>query len=101
MDDYARSFLKNHPEGVTLAIKVKPRSSKNGPDAVTIESLEWVWRLQSAPVDGKANAELIAAVAKYFDIPKSKIELVIGEKSKSKVLLLRGIALDNIMRRIT
>lgn len=39
----------------------------------------------TAPTDGKANAAVIAALAKHFGVPKSNIQLLRGETSRDKV----------------
>lgn len=40
--------------------------------------------------DGKANAALIGLVARYFNLPKSKILIVRGHSSRRKVLERSG-----------
>jgi uncharacterized protein (TIGR00251 family) len=40
--------------------------------------------LKSPPVDGKANAELIALVAAHFGRPKSAVSIKSGASSRSK-----------------
>ena len=41
------------------------------------------------PVDGKANSELIAILAKEYGIPKRDVEIVSGRNSKNKVVRLK------------
>lgn len=41
-------------------------------------------RIQSPPVDGKANKALTAFLAKSLDLPKSKIRLTKGATSRIK-----------------
>lgn len=64
-------------------IKVKPNSKqqsiKEEPDGSFIH-------LQSPPVDGKANEELIKLLAKKFDIPKSNIRIKSGLSSRQKLV---------------
>ena len=43
-------------------------------------------RVRAAPIDGKANAALIACLAKVLDVPKSRITLVGGETARLKTL---------------
>ncbi|HIK25639.1 MAG: DUF167 domain-containing protein [Thermosynechococcus sp. Uc] len=38
--------------------------------------------------DGKANQELIAVLADYFQVPKSRLQLVKGHTSRHKVIEL-------------
>ena len=40
----------------------------------------------SKPVKGQANYELIKKISKKFDISKSNIRIVSGEKSRNKVI---------------
>ena len=38
------------------------------------------------PQKGKANKELIEKISKYFDVPKSNVRIISGEKSKKKLV---------------
>ena len=49
-------------------------------------------RVRAAPVEGKANAALIALMAKALDMPKSKIRLVGGDTARIKTLEIEGDA---------
>lgn len=44
--------------------------------------------LKSAPVEGKANDELVELLADYFKVSKSQINVVKGLKSKNKTIEL-------------
>lgn len=48
-------------------------------------------KVQSPPVDGKANEALIAFIAKTFHIPKSAISISSGEKSRFKTICIKNI----------
>jgi hypothetical protein len=48
-------------------------------------------RLAAAPVDGAANDELIALVARALGVPKRDITLVSGERSRSKRIRVANI----------
>jgi len=75
---------------VILQVKVKPRSSLSSLEQAADGS--WVARLKSPPVDGKANAELIALVAKHFGCPRSCVSVVSGAKARLKVVKVSGTA---------
>lgn len=47
-------------------------------------------RLAAPPVDGAANAELIAFVAERLAVPKSRVHLIAGETSRRKTLTVDG-----------
>jgi uncharacterized protein len=46
----------------------------------------WVARLKSPPVDGKANAELIALVAEQFACSKSAVTIKAGASGRKKLV---------------
>ena len=50
--------------------------------------------MKAPPIEGRANAALVEILAETFGVAKSKVELVIGGVSRSKVFLIRGI--DNV-----
>ena len=84
-------YFTETPEGVILNVRAQPRSSKAGLDGLWGEDAVKV-RIRSAPVDGKANKELIETLADAFDVPKSAVEFKGGETSKTKRLLIKGIS---------
>ena len=45
---------------------------------------EWIARLKAPPVDGQANRELIALLARHFQCPKSAITIQTGLTSRRK-----------------
>lgn len=42
--------------------------------------------VNSAPIDGKANAAVLKLLSKYLKIPKSRLSIVRGLKSKNKII---------------
>lgn len=49
-------------------------------------------RLAARAVDGKANAALIEFLAEHFKVPKSRISIVSGLKSRQKRVFIDGLA---------
>ena len=66
----------------TLQLKAKPGSSRS--ELVQEPDGTWTARLKSPPVDGKANAELIALVARHFGCAKSAVSIHSGGGSRFK-----------------
>ena len=81
-------YLTETPEGVILNVRAQPRSSRSGIDGVLGDAVKV--RIKCAPVDGKANKELIETLADAFDLAKSDVVFKGGETSKTKRILLRG-----------
>jgi uncharacterized protein (TIGR00251 family) len=67
----------------TILVKVKPnaRTSVLEPPA---DEGPWRAKLKSPPVDGKANAELIALVAERFGCPRSAVSIRGGASGRLK-----------------
>lgn len=76
-------------EGVILNVRVQPRASRAGLDGLWGDAVKV--RIRSAPVDGKANRELVETLAETFGLPKSRVAFRGGETSKTKRLLLTGM----------
>ena len=52
--------------------------------------------IMSKPVKGEANSEIIKKIAKHFDIPKSSVKIVSGQKSRNKIVeITSGIGVTN------
>jgi uncharacterized protein len=70
-----------------IQIKVKPNSR-----ASLLEQKEdgtWLAQIKSPPVDGKANEELLALVAKHFKCRKSDVSIKSGGSSRTKLIQIR------------
>ena len=88
------AYYTETADGVVINVKAQPRSSKSGIDGLAGDAVKV--RIRSAPVDGKANEELVETIADAFDLPKSRVEFRSGETSKQKRILLRGISAANV-----
>ena len=67
-----------------IQVRVKPNSRQS-----LLEQKEegtWLAQIKSPPVDGKANEELIALVAKHFGCRKSEVSIKSGGSSRIKLI---------------
>lgn len=78
------------PEGVVVNVRAQPRSSKPGIDGLWGEDALKV-KIRAAPVDGKANKEIVEVLAEAFGVPKSRVSFKSGETGKTKRLLIAGL----------
>jgi hypothetical protein len=69
-----------------IQVKVKPRSRVSALEQA--EDGTFVARLRSAPVDGKANAELIELVARHFGCPRAAVTIKSGASSRTKLVAI-------------
>ena len=94
----ATGYMTETPEGVVLSVRAQPRSSKAGIDGLIGDAVKV--RVRCAPVDGKANKELVETLADEFGIAKSSVVFKGGETSKNKRLLLRGVTAAAVVQKI-
>ena len=67
-----------------LRVKVKPRARESS----LLQEVDgsWTARIKSAPVDGRANAELVALIADRFSCRKSAVSIKSGASGRSKLV---------------
>lgn len=79
------SLRITHSEtGISFEIKVHTRSSRNAIAGIHDNMLKI--KLTAAPVDGKANAALVAFLSKSLGISKSAVTILRGETSSQKLI---------------
>lgn len=71
----------------TLSVKVKPNARTS-----SLEQSDDVWlaQLKSPPVDGKANAELIALIAEKFALRRNQVTIKAGAGGRTKLVRIDG-----------
>lgn len=69
-------------EDLLLAIHLQPKASQDEFAGLHGDRLKI--RLTAPPVEGKANAYLMAFLAKAFGVPKSQVSLESGELNRQK-----------------
>lgn len=65
-------------------IKTKPKARQASVKKVNSDHL--VVSVTSAPIKGAANEQVVEILSDYFDVPKSKIVILKGEKNKEKIV---------------
>lgn len=84
-----RPFLRTHADGVYLAVKVQPRASRN--EIGEAVGAELKIKVTAPPVDAAANEALLRLLADTLECPRGAVQLVRGQTSRHKVLLIRGV----------
>jgi len=75
---------------IIIKVKIVPGSSKNKIIGAYNDVLKIT--ITAPPVEGKANKKCITYLAKYFNIAKSKIEIISGQTSKNKLIKIYNIS---------
>ena len=93
------TWMTARKDGVSLTLRVKPGARRTcikdrSGDALALD-------VAAPPVEGSANAEVIAFVAKTLGVRKNQCELMIGERSRQKVIWVHGIAPEEAQARLS
>ncbi|WP_281065469.1 DUF167 family protein [Jiella sonneratiae] len=78
-------------DGLLLFVRVTPRSAKDMVDGRVADAegrTRLLVRVRAVPEDGKANAAVVALVAKTCGLPKSAVAVVAGLTQRQKTLRL-------------
>jgi uncharacterized protein len=84
--------------GVRIVCTAKPKGGKDALEAGKDGGL--VVRVRAAPVDGAANAAVIAVVADALGVAKSTVTLVRGQTARHKELHVAGLGVDDVKARL-
>jgi uncharacterized protein (TIGR00251 family) len=71
-----------------IQIKVKPGARVSS--LTESEPGCWLAQIKSPPVDGKANEELIALVAKHFGCRKAAVSIKTGSTGRMKLIRIEN-----------
>ena len=91
-------FLKQAGEGVHLMLKLQPRASRQ--QIAGVHGTELKVSVTAPPVDAAANRALIEFLAEVLDVSRSSVELLRGQTSRHKVLLIRGQSTEAVLRKL-
>ena len=76
-------------QAVIIQVKVKPNARIS--TLTQIEGNTWLAQIKAAPVDGKANLELISLVARHFGCRKMAVSILRGATGRTKLVRIDGI----------
>ena len=74
-----------------IQVRVKPNSRVAALDQQ--DDGTWLARIKSPPVDGKANAELIALIAQRFGLRKAQVSITSGAGGRMKLVEIDAASL--------
>jgi len=81
------AFLRRLASGVTVELRVQPRARRSALDGSRVALKAAV---AAPPIDGKANAALIALLADSWQLPKSAFAIAKGTTSRTKKVSIAG-----------
>ncbi|HEY7341289.1 MAG TPA: DUF167 family protein [Ktedonobacterales bacterium] len=84
-------------ERVIVPVRVTPRARRN---TLTLEGETLRAWLMAPPIDGAANAALLALLAERLGLPKRAVTLLRGESSREKLVAIEGISAEEFKKRV-
>ena len=81
-------IIREHPNGIVFKVFVQPRSSKNKIVGIHGDALKV--KVTAPPVAGAANKVCLKFLAKCLTTPYFRLEIISGQNSRSKQILLRS-----------
>ena len=98
MSSSINDCLKFAGNEIVVKVKIVPGSSQNKIVGVYNNALKIT--ITAPPVEGKANKKCIAYLAKYFDVAKSRIEIISGKTSKIKLIKIYDISKKDFFEKL-
>ncbi|MBN2506109.1 MAG: DUF167 domain-containing protein [Verrucomicrobia bacterium] len=94
----APAYLHARGPDVMLAVKLQPRASAN--DIGEALGGELKIKVTAAPVDAAANEALVRLLADRLACPRGAVQLVRGQTSRHKQVLIRGMSAEAVAARL-
>ena len=85
-------WYRKTPDGWLLTLHIQPGAKKS--EVVGLHGDALKVRVASPPVDGKANEALVAFIADQLGLPKRAVQLVKGDTSRAKTVLVTASEID-------
>lgn len=92
------TWLVADDKGVTLRLHIQPGAKNTGVAGLHGEALKI--RLAAPPVEGKANACLLAFLAEQLGVAKAAVSLLSGDSSRAKRVRIDGVAATFVKARL-
>jgi hypothetical protein len=82
--------IRDEAGAVSFDVLVTPRASREKIGPVVGDRLKI--SVTAPPVDGEANAAIVACLAKALGVPKSAVTIIRGDGSRRKTVRVTGIS---------
>ena len=85
-------WLTRTPTGWTIAVHVQPGAKRTAVAGVHGERLKI--RISAPPVEGRANAAIVAFIAEQLGVPRAQVSVARGERSRDKLIAVAAPECD-------
>lgn len=86
--------IRPHAEGATLCVRAQPKAKRDAVGGARGGALKV--SVTAPPEDGRANAAVLDALRAALKLPRGALELLSGQTSRDKVVLVRGLTPDEL-----
>ncbi len=88
-------MLRTVTGGVSLAVRAQPGAKRTSIGGIYGEgaAAQLKVAVHAPALEGRANAALVDFLAETFALPKNAVEIISGDGSRSKVVMLWGITM--------
>lgn len=82
-------FCREKGKALAITLHIQPKARKT--EIIGIHGDALKVKVAAPPIDGAANEEIIAFFARFLGVPKSRIEMTQGERSRHKTIEIDGV----------
>jgi uncharacterized protein YggU (UPF0235/DUF167 family) len=86
MRNYTGTGIASEPAMPVRMLRIKVKPNARAASLVEQADGSWVASVRALPVDGKANAELVALVADHFSCPRRAVSIRSGAGGRMKLV---------------
>ncbi|HZD01861.1 MAG TPA: DUF167 family protein [Actinomycetes bacterium] len=90
--------VRAHPEGALLHLRVVAGARRTEVTGVAGQALRF--RVAAPPAQGRANAAILAHLAALLGLRPRDLEIAAGQRSRDKLVLVRGLAPERVRERL-
>lgn len=87
-------WIRSKGQDTILTCRVHPNAPRNRIERIQDDQL--VVRLNSPPVEGQANKALLRLLAKTLHVAPSRLTLIQGDKSRTKIIAIQDITPEQV-----
>ena len=92
------TFLRETSGGTVLSVKLQPRAARN--EIGEPLGAELRIKVTAPPVDAAANQALVELLADQLECARGRVELLRGQTSRHKTVMLHGFRPDEVVRKL-
>jgi len=90
--------IRETADGVQVRVHAQPRARRN--EIVGMHNDALKIKIAAPPVDDAANCAIVDFFTDLLDVPKSRVRIIAGLKSRDKTIFIEGVSADRFIREM-